>query len=97
MLEKRTVFLARCIEIVGIPGNTQKEKVCKLVSSAIGAHINPDPLESCHRLPSKGNNKIIVKFSKRKDAESVLRNRKKLKSFNPCSIDIDSGRVQGKD
>ena len=33
-------------------------------------------LEPCHRLPSEGNNKIIVKFSRRKDIELVLRSRK---------------------
>ena len=82
-----------CIEIVGIPDNAQEEKVCELVSSATGVSINPDSLESCHHLPSKGNNKIILKFSRRKDVESVLRNRTQLKNFNPRRIDIDSGRV----
>ena len=61
--------------------NTQEEKACELVSSTTGVNINPDYLESCHHLPSMGNNKVIVKFSRRKDGESVLRNRKKLKSF----------------
>ena len=36
---------------------------------------------------------IIVKFSRRKDAESVLRNKNKNKNFNRRSIDIDSSKV----
>ena len=74
-----------CIEIVGIPDNTQEEKVCQPVSFATEVNINFDSLESCVRLPSKGNNKIIAKLSRRKDTESVLRNRKKLKSFDPLN------------
>ena len=31
-------------EIVGIPDNTQEEKVCKLVSSGTRININPDSL-----------------------------------------------------
>ena len=38
-------------------------------------------------------NKIIVKFSRRKDAESVLRNKNKNKNFNRWSIGIDSNKV----
>ena len=62
--------------------------VSEIVSSATGVNINLDTLESCHRLPTEGNNKIVVKFSRRKDAESVLKNRKKLKRFDPPSMTL---------
>ena len=55
--------------------------------------MNPASLEPRHPLHSEGNNKIIVKFFWRKDAESILIKRKKLKGFNLRSMDIDSGRI----
>lgn len=64
MLEKRKYSRQEYVEIVGIPDNTQEEKVCKLVSSATGVNINPDSLESGHLLHSEWSNKIVVKFSK---------------------------------
>ena len=62
----------------------------------VSVNVNPHFLEFYYRSLSEGNNKIIIKFSRRKDAESVLRNRKILKHFDPRSIEIDSVRVQVK-
>ena len=64
-----------------------------LCSAETRVNFNTDSLESFHRLPSQSNHKIIVKCSRKKDEESVLRNRKKLKSFDPRSIGIDSVSV----
>ena len=50
-------------------------------------------IQSCHPLTSDKRNKIIVKFSARKDAESVLENKSKKKSCNPRCIDIDRSKV----
>ena len=50
-------------------------------------------IQSCHPLTSDKRNKIIVKFSGRKDAESVLENKSKKKSCNPRCIDIDRSKV----
>ena len=38
-------------------------------------NLDQECLESCHPLLSDKENKIIVKLSRRKDAESVLRNK----------------------
>ena len=80
-----------CVEIVGISDSTNETKVCELIGKVTGINVNQDCLESCHPLPWDKKNKIIVKFSRRKDAESVLQN--KNKNFNPQSIDIDSNKV----
>ena len=50
-------------------------------------------IQSCHPLTSDKRNKIIVKFSGRKDAESVLENKSKKKNCNPRCIDIDRSKV----
>ena len=70
-----------CIDIVGIPDSTNEIKACELIGKVTGINVNQDCLESCHPLPSDKKNKIIVKFSRRKDSESVLRNKNKNKNF----------------
>ena len=82
-----------CVEIVRIPDSTNEIKVCKLIGKVTDINVNQDCLESSHPLPSSKKIKIILKFSKRKDTESVLRNKNKNKRFNPRSIDIDRKKV----
>ena len=74
-----------CIEVVGIPDTTNETKVCDLIEVATSISITPDSLEA--------NDKLIIKFSRRKDAEMVLSKKNKAKGFNPCSIGIESGKV----
>ena len=51
-------------------------------------------MEACHRLPSEQNDKTIIRFSRRKDAEMVLskkqtkKQKNKSKGFNHCSVGI---------
>ena len=78
---------------MGIPDLTNEIKVCELIGKVTGINVNQDCLESCRPLPSDKKNKIVVKFSRRKVAESVLRNKNKNKNFNPRSIDTDSNKV----
>ena len=39
---------------------------------ATGISITPDSLKACHRLPSDHNDKLIIIFLRKKDAEMVL-------------------------
>ena len=57
-----------CIEVVGIPDTTNETKVCDLTEMATSISITPDSLEA--------NDKLIIKFSRRKDAEMVLSKKK---------------------
>ena len=82
-----------CIEIVGIPGATNETKVCEVIETASGISITPDSLEACNRLPSDQNDKLSIKFSKKKDAEIVFSKKNKAKSFFPRSVGIESGKV----
>ena len=77
-----------------IPDSTKETKVCELIEKVTVVNVHQNCLELCHLLPSaKKNNKIIAKFSRSKDAESVLWNKNKNEKFNPRSIDNDSSKV----
>ena len=58
-----------CLEIVGIPrsvdDNSLQENVIQ-VFEKVGCSIDPSNIEGCHRI-AKRNDRVIVKFSRRKD------------------------------
>ena len=62
-----------CLEISGIPSNTEDQNLEETVlniSEKIDVTIMSENVEACHWLKFKrGQKKVIVKFSKRKDAE----------------------------
>ena len=73
-----------CLEVVGIPrsmdDNILEEKVIQ-VFEKIGCNIDSSNTEACHRITKK-NDRVIVKFSRRKDCQRVLsvkKNPQKLK------------------
>ena len=76
------------IEISGIPQNikeTDLEKTVLNVFHEIVALVDPQNIETCHRLKSDDNgqsNKIIVKFSKRKAMVRVMNKKKSLENAN---------------
>ena len=81
-----------CLEISGIPaevGDKDIEKKVLEVLDAIGAPVNTDLVQDCHRIPSKGSPKnVISKLSRRKDSRRVLLNKKKLKQLKPQSLNL---------
>ena len=64
---------------MGILHLSNKTRVCELIEKVTSVNVNQDCWGSCHPLTSDKKNKIIFKFSRRKDAESVLRNKNKKK------------------
>ena len=76
-----------CLEVVGIPcsldDNILEEKVIQ-VFEKVGCSIDSSNIEACHRITKK-NDRVIVKFSRRKDCQRVLsfkKNLQKLKMEN---------------
>ena len=63
-----------CLEVVGITrsvdDNTLEEKVIQ-VFEKVGCNIDSSNIETCHRI-TKMNDRVIVKYSRRKDCQSVL-------------------------
>ena len=78
-----------CLKVVGIPSSVKikdlESKVCS-VFNRIGVAVNPDDTEACHRLYN--DKKPIVKFSKRKLCQQVLREKKELKNTDPSGFDF---------
>ena len=69
-----------CLEVVGIPrsvgDNILEEKVIQ-VFEKVGCNIDSSNIETCHRITKKYD-RIIVKFSRRKDCQCVLSVKKNL-------------------
>ena len=84
-----------CLEISGPPesvsDDTLEDKI-QGVLRAIDAEVDTENIESCHRLKGKGSKgRVILKFSKRKNAAKIKLNKKKLKSIDHRKIGLSSG------
>ena len=63
-----------CIEVVGIVNsvnNNELEDKVLTVFQKTGCELSPRDPEACHR-PSKNSDRVIVKFSRRKDCEQII-------------------------
>ena len=61
-----------CIEVVGILNNINElEDKVLIVFQKLGCELSPQDLEACHRL-RKNSDRVIVKFSRRKDCEQIM-------------------------
>ena len=81
-----------CVEAIGIP-KTVKSKdlehtVCKVFNS-IGFDIGEDRIEACHRLTK--SDRTIVKFSRRKECQHLIRIKKGLKDLHPTNQRFPQG------
>ena len=84
-----------CLELSGIPesvsDNALEDKI-QGVLRGVYAEVDTENIESCHRLKGKGNKgRVILKLSKRKDAEKIKLNKKKLKNIDHKKIGLSSG------
>ena len=72
-----------CLEVVGIPrsvdDNILEEKVIQ-VFEKVGCNIDSSNIEACHRITKK-NDRVIVKFSRRKDCQRMLSVKKNLQKL----------------
>ena len=78
-----------CIEVVGLSDSTADSEVCS-VFKKICVDVSVDNIEACHPLKSDNKNKMIVKFSKRKDCQAVLENKKKLKNLSNEELGVET-------
>ena len=76
------------LEIVGIPcqvdDNQLETKVLSILKK-ISCIIDPGFIDDDHRL-GKNNDKVIVKFTRRKDCKQALQVKKDLKDLNPDDL-----------
>ena len=82
-----------CVEVVGIPRQVDdKHLEAKVLSifQKVGCTIAPEFTDDCHRL-GKNNNRVIVKFTRRKDCKQVLQVKKDLKDLTADDLDLPRG------
>ena len=82
------------LEISGVPesvtDNGLEEKVLNLLEK-INVEVHPGHIEACHWIKSNaGPKKVIIKLSRRKDADKIRRAKKKLRGLNLPFIGINS-------
>ena len=75
-----------CLEISGVPESVSDKdlegKVLNLFQK-IDIEVHPDNIEGCHWVKSNaGPKKVIIKMSRRKDADKIRRAKKKLKGLD---------------
>ena len=83
-----------CLEISDVPEsfvvNDLEGKVLKLLEK-IDVGVHPDHIEACNWIKSNaGPKKVIIKLSRRKDADKIRRAKKKLRGLNLSSTGINS-------
>ena len=79
-----------CLEITGIPQNIEhnqlEDKVIQVLNK-VGCNIISDNVEARHRISSK-NDRVVIKFSRRKDYQQVLSVKKDLKNLNMVDVGL---------
>ena len=82
-----------CLEVVEIPrqvdDNMLETKVLSIFEK-VGCTIDPGFIDDCHRL-GKNSDRVIIKFSRRKDCKQVLQAKKDLKDLNTDDLDLPRG------
>ena len=82
-----------CLEITGIPdsiSNDDLEETTIKIFDKLDVAIDSSNIEDCHWLKSNGPKKVIIKFTRRKDANLIRKNKSKLKGMNLCSIGVNN-------
>ena len=79
-----------CLELVGVPRSVSdgdlKEKILQIFEK-LGCPIEGNNIEACQRTSKKKKNeRIIVKFSRRKDCQNVLNAKKELRKMDTKNI-----------
>ena len=82
-----------CVEVVSIPRQVDdKDLEAKVLSifQKVGCTFAPEYTDDCHRL-GKNNDRVIVKFTRRKDCKQVLQVKKDLKDLIADDLDLPRG------
>ena len=92
ILEANESKKRECLEVVGIPtslSNDSQEANISKVFDKLEVHVEGKDIQACHRL--KDNDRVIIKFSNRKDSLQVLRVKKDLRTLDPTELDFPEG------
>ena len=84
----------KCLEVVRIPDcvqNNELEDKVLTIFKKISSEVSPRDIEACHRL-KKDNDRVIVKFSRRKDCEQIMSVKKDLKHLKMQEFELPGNR-----
>ena len=85
--------LRECVEVVGLLSSIKDKEleptVCRMLQH-IGVDLTWERIEACHRL-NKQSDRTIVRFSRRKDCEHVIRKQNELRKLKPSELDLPNG------
>ena len=82
-----------CLEISGIPENIENKDLENLtlqIFEKIDISVDPENVEDCHWVKTQRSKKVIIKLSRRKDANKIRSEKKKLKGKNLISLGINT-------
>ena len=83
-----------CLEVVSIPDSVQNNELEDKVPTIFkktGSEVSPRDIESCHRL-IKDNDRVIVKFSRRRNCKQIIPMKKDLKHLNMQKVGLPGNR-----
>ena len=92
-LENTRYSRRECLEVVGIPrqvGDKNLETKVLSIFQKIGCTIDSSFTNDCHRL-GKNNDRVIVKFTRRKDCKQIPKVKKNLRDFSMKDLDLPRG------
>ena len=78
-----------CLEISGIPENIKNKDLKNLtfqIFEKIDISVDPGNVEDCHWVKTQRSKKVIMKLFRRKDANKIHSEKKKLKGKNLTSL-----------
>ena len=81
------------LEVVRIPrqvDDNQLETKVFSIFEKVGCKIDPGFIDGCHRL-GENNDRVIIKFARRKDCKQVFQVKKDLKDLNMDDMDLPRG------
>ena len=82
-----------CLEVAGIPRQVDDKNLeTKALSifQKIGCTTDTTFIDDCHRL-GKNNDRVIVKFTRRKDCKQILKVKKDLRNLDMEDLDLPKG------
>ena len=82
-----------CLEISGIPENIENKDLENLIFKIfekIDISVDPENVEDCHWVKTQRSKKVIIKLSRRKDANKIRSEKKKLKGKNLIWLGINT-------
>ena len=79
------------IKITNSVQNNELEEKVLTIFNKIGREVSPRDIEACHRL-KKDNDRVIVKFSRRKDCEQIMSMKKDLKHLKMHEVGLPGNR-----